>query len=88
MNSITLALAVTMVASEAFAKDCPGVFIRRSCMLGAAPGMCGYPKDMGTEEDFMGWEIQDGVRGYAVYRLGTYAAADIRLRPGCKLGRY
>ena len=85
MNSI--ALAVTTVASEASSRDCPGVFIRRFCMLGAAPGICGYPKETGTEEDFMAWEIQNGVRGYAVYHLGAYAAAGIRLRPGCKLGK-
>lgn len=57
-------------------------------MLGAAPGVCGYPKEKGTDEDFVSCKIQDGVRGYAVYRLSSYAAADIRLRPGCKIGKY
>lgn len=72
----------------ASARDCTGTFIRRSCMMGAAEGMCAYPREKGQEEEFMGWEIQDGVKGYAVYRLGAFAAKDVVLKPGCRLKRY
>lgn len=92
MNRITLAfaLAVTMIAGEASAASgyCSGVFIRRSCKMGASQGICSYPKARGLREDFEGWEIEDGVLGYAVYRLGAYPAKDIRLDPGCKLKKY
>lgn len=70
------------------AKDCAGTFIRRSCKLGAAEGICAYPKEKGTEEDFMGWEREEGVLGYVIYRLGAYPAKDIVLKKGCRLSRY
>jgi hypothetical protein len=82
------AIGTAMLASSASARECSGTYIRRSCMMGATAGYCGYPREKGTREDFMGWEIQDGERGYAVYRLGVYPAKDIRLDPGCRLGKY
>lgn len=80
--------ALMSTCETAAAKDCAGTFIRRSCMLGAADGICGYPKEKGVEEDFMGWERKDGVLGYTVYRLGAYPAKDIVLKKGCRLNRY
>lgn len=82
------ALIGTAAATTASARDCSGTYIRRSCMMGAADGICGYPREKGTREDFMGWEMQDGERGYVVYRMGAYPAKDIRLDPGCRLGKY
>lgn len=80
--------ALLALSSAASARDCSGTYIRRSCMMGAADGICGYPREKGTREDFMGWEMQDGERGYVVYRMGAYPAKDIRLDPGCRLGKY
>jgi len=84
--AFALVLALTTVAASA--RDCTGTFIRRSCMMGAAEGTCAYPREKGQEEDFMGWEMQDGVKGYVVYRLGAFAERDIVLKPGCRLKRY
>lgn len=80
--------ALLAFSSAASARDCTGTFIRRSCMMGAAEGVCDYFREKGQEEDFMGWEMQDGVKGYVVYRLGAFAERDIVLKPGCRLKRY
>ena len=93
MNLRPAAAAATFVVlvsicGAAAAKDCTGSFIRRSCKLGAAEGMCAYPKERGTVEDFMGWEREDGVLGYTIYRLGAYPAKDIVIEKGCRLSRY
>lgn len=84
----TALVAVLSMGGAAAAKDCTGTFIRRSCKLGAAEGMCAYPREKGAVEDFMGWEREDGVLGYTIYRLGAYPAKDIRLQKGCRLSRY
>lgn len=82
------AAALLALSSGASARECTGTFIRRSCMLGAADGICANPKQAGQEEDFEGFEFEDGVKGYSVYRLGAYPAKDIRLKPGCTLKAY
>lgn len=84
--AFALVLALTTVAASA--RDCTGTFIRRSCMMGAAGGMCAYPREKGDVEDFLGWETAEGVRGYVVYRMGAYPANDIKLKPGCTLKPY
>lgn len=84
--AIAVALALTTVAASA--RDCAGTFIRRSCKMGAAEGMCAYPREKGDVEDFLGWEVDEGVRGYVVYKMGAYPAKDIKLKPGCTLKPY
>lgn len=80
--------AFVALPSGAFAKDCMGTFVRRSCMTAGGPNQCTYPQEAGTRMEFMGWEDDDGVKAYSVYRLGAYPAKDIKLDRGCKLGRY
>jgi hypothetical protein len=80
--------ALLTLSSAASARDCTGTFIRRSCKMGAAEGMCAYPREKGDVESFMGWEVDEGVRGYVVYKMGAYPAKDIKLKPGCTLKPY
>ncbi|GJE61661.1 hypothetical protein [Methylobacterium trifolii] len=80
--------ALLALSSASSARDCTGTFIRHSCKLGAAEGICAYPREKGDVEDFMGWEVDEGVRGYVVYRMGAYPAKDIKLKPGCTLKPY
>jgi hypothetical protein len=92
---ILVAAAVLAVAplAEAAAKSpptsdprwCWGTFTRHSCMNGTSGKDCAYPRKPGDRDEFMGWDDQDGVRSYVIYRLGAYPAANIAIDDGCHL---
>lgn len=71
----------------------PGTFIRNSQSYdnrGPTPGLqtinVVVPK--GTQDTIVGYAVVDGRKFYIQYRAYLHDPADIRLRPGCRLGPY
>jgi hypothetical protein len=93
LNLSSIAFLAIAVPGIAFAQPCPGVFIRDSQSYdntGEADTLVKVdviiPK--GTRDTIVGYEIVEGRKYYRQYRAFLHDPADIRLKAGCKLGKY
>ena len=88
VSLILVAAALPSAADAATPRDwCFGTFIRKSCVIyeSLSNELC---RPIGYKEEFIGYEIRNGIRAYVVYRLGSYSAKDIKLQNGCALKKY
>ncbi len=89
MRLALAALALLIVAgpSKAALKECTGTILRDTCGPGnVCDGTPTWRK--GEQRHFMAWDDEDGKAVLVEYRIGSIAAADVRLKEKCALPKY